>query len=275
MADIKRAFPDDATLDAEALRVLARLSEAGACLAIARDMEKAVVVRDTADGGQVRTAIVDRVVAEALALRDWIETSGEARISRYRITAAGRMALKRLAEVADAADVSEPFSAQHREIGTREMEDEHGRRRRARYHAAESPLLSLSRRRDRDGNPFLSSDLVSAGERLREDFELAQMGTRTTQNGDHFMTAGITGTSGAGGGNSSQAAHGRVVAALGDLGPGLGDVVLRCCCYLEGLETVEKSLGWSARSGKIVLRIALTRLRRHFDELGDDMRMIG
>jgi hypothetical protein len=55
-------------------------------------------------------------------------------------------------------------------------------------------------------------------------------------------------------------------AALRDLGPGLGDVALRCCCYLEGLETAEKELGWSARSGKIVLRIALQRLRRHYEE---------
>jgi hypothetical protein len=43
-------------------------------------------------------------------------------------------------------------------------------------------------------------------------------------------------------------------------------MVLRCCCHLEGLEAAEKRLGWSARSGKIVLRIALDRLRRHYLE---------
>jgi hypothetical protein len=42
--------------------------------------------------------------------------------------------------------------------------------------------------------------------------------------------------------------------------------VLRCCCFLEGLETAEQRMGWSARSGKIVLRIGLQRLRRHYDE---------
>ena len=61
------------------------------------------------------------------------------------------------------------------------------------------------------------------------------------------------------------AAH-RLAAALIELGPGLGDVVLRCCCLLEGFESLEQSLGWSARSGKIVLRIALQRLQRHYDE---------
>ena len=58
----------------------------------------------------------------------------------------------------------------------------------------------------------------------------------------------------------------RVRDAMADLGPGLGDVVLRCCCLLEGLEVTEKKLGWSARSGKIVLRIALQRLARHYEE---------
>ena len=48
--------------------------------------------------------------------------------------------------------------------------------------------------------------------------------------------------------------------------PGLGDVALRCCCRLEGLEAVEQTMGWSARSGKIVLRIALQRLARHYDD---------
>ncbi len=57
-----------------------------------------------------------------------------------------------------------------------------------------------------------------------------------------------------------------VAAALRELGPGLGDVALKCCCYLEGLEVTEKTLGWSARSGKIVLRIALQRLKRHYEQ---------
>ena len=46
-----------------------------------------------------------------------------------------------------------------------------------------------------------------------------------------------------------------VAAALRDLGPGLGDVALRVCCFLEGIEAAEQRMGWAARSGKIVLRI--------------------
>jgi hypothetical protein len=69
-----------------------------------------------------------------------------------------------------------------------------------------------------------------------------------------------------GGSGGSERARDRVALALRDLGPGLGDMVLRCCCFLEGLEAAEQRLGWSARSGKIVLRIALQRLKRHYDE---------
>ena len=107
---------------------------------------------------------------------------------------------------------------------------------------------------------------MRAGERLREDFELAQMAPRVAQNWDHFLShVDEHGSPVVSRGYDAEAARLRVLAALRDLGPGLGDVVLRCCCYMEGLERAEKKMGWSARSGKIVLRIALMRLKRHYD----------
>ena len=63
--------------------------------------------------------------------------------------------------------------------------------------------------------------------------------------------------------------------ALRELGPGMGDLVLRVCCFLEGIELTERRLGWSARSGKIVLRIALQRLKRHYADLGDSAGLMG
>ena len=42
--------------------------------------------------------------------------------------------------------------------------------------------------------------------------------------------------------------------------------MLRVCCFLEGIELTERRLGWSARSGKVVLRLALMRLERHYRE---------
>src|SRR6056297_2872764 len=92
------AKDDDATLSEarlrrEARRVLRRLCESGARLAVAAEMEKAVVVRDTGAGHPMRTAVVDRDVAEALALKDWIACDNPGRISRYHVTAKGRAAL--------------------------------------------------------------------------------------------------------------------------------------------------------------------------------------
>jgi hypothetical protein len=236
-------------------------------------MDKAVVLRDLPDGRTARTGVVDRAVAQAFALKDWIACRKAGRVATYEISAAGRAALKRLldaeARQGGMAEGAAPFADQHRDFAERDIHDDSGEgSRRVRYNLAESPVAALGRRRDKDGKVFLEPDLVEAAERLREDFELAQMGPRVAQNWDRFLTAGDRGgfRPDAGQAEGPRAARDRVAAALRDLGPGLGDMVLRCCCFLEGLEAAEKRMGWSARSGKIVLRIALQRLKRHYDE---------
>ena len=90
-----KSVPDDEEFRRTATRILRRLNETGASLAIARDMEKAVVVRDTPDGQTIRTAVVERSVAEAMALKDWLSQIAEGRIARYTINGPGRMALRR------------------------------------------------------------------------------------------------------------------------------------------------------------------------------------
>ena len=279
--------PSYEVLRREGRRVLRRLAEPGAVLAVAAEMDKAVVVRDGAGGTTTRTAVVDRAVAQAMALKEWISCDAPGRISRYRITGAGRAALTTLMAEAEnmarrgMAEGQARFAGQDADDAPVDRDgadqDSAGTpRRRMRYCVNESPLLALARRRDKAGKPFLSDDLVSAGERLREDFELAQMGPKVAQNWDRFLTAGVQGgASGTGLTPGPEAARARIAAALRDLGPGLGDVALRCCCYLEGLEVAERRMGWSARSGKIVLRIALQRLRRHYDDLGQAGAMIG
>ncbi|MGR3291334.1 MAG: DUF6456 domain-containing protein [Paracoccaceae bacterium] len=139
--------------------------------------------------------------------------------------------------------------------------------RRARYNYAESPIALIARRKDKDGQQFLNADLVGAAERLREEFEVAQMAPKVTQNWDRFLTDDSSDDTTAKGDENSGAASARrrVSDALHDLGPGLGDIVLRVVCFLEGLEATERRMGWSARSGKIVLRIALQRLKQHYD----------
>lgn len=267
-----KALADDATVNREARRVLRRLCETGAYLAIAADMERAAVLKENGSDAPTRIAVVERVVAEAFALNEWIKCEKPGRIAIYEITGVGRSALKRLlAEehrpASGFAEAPMPFGDQHRVWEAREEpEPDSDKAQKIRYNLAESPLALLARRKDRNGKPFLTHDLVAAGERLREDFELAQMGPRITQNWDRFLTGSDHGGfDGSGPAQGPRAARDRVALALRELGPGLGDVVLRCCCFLEGMETAEKRMGWSARSGKVVLRIALQRLKRHYD----------
>lgn len=269
---------DEALIAREARRILRRLCETGAVLVVSAEMEKAVVLRSAPSGEQERTAVVDRVVAEAFALKDWIACREAGRLAVYEITQTGRGALRQLlAEAGHAvgfAEAQSPFAPQGGwQPALHARQDEP---RRPRIAMADSPVTVLGRRRDKDGRPFLSRELVAAAERLREDFELAQMGPRVAQNWDRFLTGADRGPwRGEDRPTGPAGARERVASALRDLGPGLGDMVLRCCCYLEGLEAAEQRMGWSARSGKIVLRIALQRLKRHYDETGRANVLIG
>ncbi|MEL6168426.1 MAG: DUF6456 domain-containing protein [Pseudomonadota bacterium] len=262
---------EHALLDEEIHRTLRRLTEPKSCLAVAADMENAVVVREDADGRTVRTAILSRSAAEAMALNEWITCITEGRIARYQITPSGRNELARRIERANAATAHGASLM----LGTNDLsEREVGReaptrRERVRANLAESPLAALARRREKDGTLFLTPEQVAAGERFREDVELSQTGTGAVTDWDGFLAGESASPEKGEPQGPAAGAQSRVRLALKDLGPGLGDVTLRCCGHLEGLEATEKRMGWSARSGKIVLRIALDRLRRHYDETED------
>lgn len=271
------AIPDDDTLEREAMRILRRMAEPGAVLAIAPDMQKAAVIRTTPDGQSSRTAVVERNIAQAFALKDWIASRKSGRVTAYEITASGRAALKRIIDATDKARQSAhsgmaeapmPFVGAQRHWAERQLQEDGEGPRKIRYNLAESPISLLGRRRDKDGKPFLEPEMIQAAERLREDFELAQMGPRVTQNWERFLTGADRGSfrGDSGLAEGPRAARDRVAAALRDLGPGLADVALRVCCFLEGIEAAEKRMGWAARSGKVVLRIALHRLGQHYQE---------
>ena len=246
----------------ESKRILRRLCEPSACLAVASEMEKAVVVRETDDGQSLRTAVVEREIAQAMALKDWILCKDpDARIARYFITKQGREELRRLT----AEDENRALGFRRADHDKRHAshawdlrEDLGGG---SRYLVTESPLVGLSRRKDRDGSRFLSTEQVGAGERLRQDYELSHIRFQDDEDWQETIKVVAADLPPA-----AQAARARLIAALDDLGPGLSDVLIQCCCMLEGLEKAEKKLGWSSRSGKIVLRIALTRLIRHYSE---------
>ncbi|NDV00647.1 DUF6456 domain-containing protein [Pseudoroseicyclus tamaricis] len=261
------ALPGGASFEREARRLLTRLARRGTVLAVARDMDMGVIVSEDETGEVRREATVERGFAETLALRDWIEPQDPAaRILRYVLTAAGRAALRDFGPEPGFSEAQAGF----RRLG--ESEESDARLRHMRSALAESPLSGLARRRDRKGKPFLPRPLVAAGERMREDYELSRLGPPLQAAWEAHVEAGAptafdppappAGDAGA------EAARERLLTALEELGPGLADVALRCCCFLEGMEALERRMGWSARSGKVVLRIALQRLERHYETTG-------
>ena len=160
----------------------------------------------------------------------------------------------------------DPFAAQH---GTREEEEREvgGKRRRVRVNLDESPLASLGRLKRRDGTPFLDPALIEAGERLRSDFARGQLQPRVSANWEASVSSGSA--RGANGiADLSDAAVGarmRVEHALRAVGPELGGVLVDVCCFLKGLETVEREREWPVRSAKLMLRTALAALDRHYN----------
>ncbi|MFO7854432.1 MAG: DUF6456 domain-containing protein [Paracoccaceae bacterium] len=263
--------PTVEAVEKEARRILRRLGEPRAFIALARGAEVAVVFRAAEGGGGfVTLARTPVVMAREFARREWILSAHVGpSTARYELSAVGRAWLKRVlaedgtARRRAAEGAPSPFARQHQEAGERLFATETGVESRP-VNLGETPLGWLARRRGPDGAAFLKPEEVAAGERLREDFEAAQMGPRVAQDWRRFLTAGVEGGPGRGPAEGPEAARRRLAGALEALGPGLEDAAVRACCFLEGLEATERRMGWSARSGKVVLKIALGRLAEHY-----------
>ena len=121
---------------------------------------------------------------------------------------------------------------------------------------AESPLSWLMAR------GLLSQRQIDAGEQLRLDYERAALGARVTMVWDAPPTSRIArGAPNPGGATLSQlSAKARFDAALSAAGAGLSDILWRVVCAGEGVPVAEKALNWPARSGRLVLGMALDRL---------------
>ncbi|MBU0669783.1 MAG: hypothetical protein KKE77_00115 [Alphaproteobacteria bacterium] len=126
-------------------------------------------------------------------------------------------------------------------------------RRSVTVNLAESPLSWLYARGYLDDRQF------DAGERLRMDYERAQLGARVTMRWDP-VRARTTGETGLTGAERQIAAKARFHGALAQAGGGLQDVLWRVICAGETLPAAEKALEWPTRSGKLVLRLALDRV---------------
>jgi hypothetical protein len=125
---------------------------------------------------------------------------------------------------------------------------------------AESPLGWLFAR------GLLTQRQFDAGERLRGDWERAQLAPRVTMAWDSAPLArGRGGSASAPDPRGAQIdAKRRFDHAIENAGPGLADILWRVVCAGEGMREAETALGWPARAGKLVLTIALDRIAAYY-----------
>jgi hypothetical protein len=166
---------------------------------------------------------------------------------------------------APAADI-DPFRARHLTLAERVIDTALGPQT-VTVDEAESPLAWLARRRGRDGRAMIAPHQLLAGERLRGDFTRAHMMPRTTANWSNPISSGRRGQAGHRSGDFTEAmvtARQQVNRALETVGPEFSGLLVDLCCFLKGLEDIERDRGWPARSAKVVLQLGLDRLARHY-----------
>ncbi len=159
----------------------------------------------------------------------------------------------------------DPFLGQHLALARREIDTATGRATVA-VDDCESPLVWLARRKGRNGQALIEPIQLQAGEKLRAEFTRAQLMPRVSSN---WSAAIAHGRRHSGGGESTFtetviAARQRVRHALEAVGPEFSGLLLDVCCFLKGLEDVERERAWPPRSAKVVLQLALDRLARHY-----------
>lgn len=163
------------------------------------------------------------------------------------------------------AAAAEEFAGQHRDLeyaGRRVNDVEQI----VCINRAESPLAALERLKGRDGAPYFPNEALAAGERLASDFDRGGLQPRLTMRYEPRLGSAVKG--GRGGiadlSDTAVAARMRVGHAVDAMGPDLSGVALDVCCFMKGLETVERERQWPARSAKLMLKTALLALHRHY-----------
>ena len=172
---------------------------------------------------------------------------------------------RRRKNVPDTTSESGPIDAQraqHLDLATRAMMTDEGLVK-VLVNDSESPLAWLARRKGRDGRAMISAEQFLAGERLRAEFTRANMSPRVTSSWEEPSGR----SSGGGAGAMTDlivASRQRMQQAMAASGPEFSGLLMDVCCFLRGLEDVERERGWPPRSGKVMLQLALDRLARHY-----------
>ncbi|MGQ3211587.1 DUF6456 domain-containing protein [Shinella sp.] len=202
-----------------------------------------------------RQPLAPVVLAEAISLG--LLRRGGARLSPLP---EARVHLKRRL-----CDAQTPFAGQHRDMAAVTVLRD-GVRERALANRLESPLANLARLKEKSGEAYLPEGAFAAGERLHADFTRGGLQPKMTMSWEPRIASRQKGEAGAGRDltDTTLAARLRVARAIEAIGPELSGVALDVCCFMKGLEMVERERRWPARSAKLMLRAALLALARHY-----------
>lgn len=183
---------------------------------------------------------------------------------QYVLTRRGAQAVRRarMQSAVTAARAARPGRA-----GAAARQAQDGSGSQPRINVSESPLSWLRQRKGGDGKPLISDLEFDAGERLRADFWFAQMTPRVTSSWSATPGDGQRRSAPGAGidiADNVIAARERVNRALVAVGPELSGALVDVCCFLKGLEQVERERRLPPRSGKVFVQFALRALARHY-----------
>jgi hypothetical protein len=157
---------------------------------------------------------------------------------------------------------SRPYRPQAR-LARRTIELEPGRPVAVDVNCAESPLSWL-----RLGCSLIDDAQYRAGLRLHADFIRARLmpefGSAFRLALSHVSSPGAPRRDLPQASEKIVAAKQRYYAALEAVGPELSPILVEICCHSTGIAAAERVLSMPRRSGKIVLKLALTRLARWY-----------
>lgn len=177
-----------------------------------------------------------------------------------RTTNAGKMHLRRALSTVD------EFQQQHQLLGTRDIISD-GIVVSHKTNEAESPLTRLRYRKGKNGNAYIDDAEFQAGERLRADFSRGQLTQQLSSNWSVTESEGGSSNGRNGIGDLTDTALGarkRTHQAITSVGPELAGVLVDICCFLKGLELIEKERQWPPRAAKLMLKTGLSILARHY-----------
>lgn len=237
-------------------RALARLASANAILAPLRAGSGFGVF----PGGDRRRRPVARLSAAQVAALESDGALQREADDRLALTKAGRTRALR-AE----ATPGEAYAAQHRPVFTRQIADGEGAVIRVRGHDPDAALRRLGALQDSAGRPWFSGAELAAATALKQDWERGQIGLVRGSDWE----APPRGSASRGPGNAQEMLTGarcdarqRVEERLASLASPLRRAVEHVCLHERGMEALEQSEGWPARSGKLALKLALAQLAR-------------